>query len=246
MNAVKEILPEENAVVLSNGRKIGYNHLVIASGIKHDFTQVKGLYEALEHPEHPVYASKDPDSWRAGQHKYAKYITNFKSGHGFFCIPEYPYAGEVECFNFFVSDEVWRWAQSNGSLSPVHSFTIMNANDKFVQYCDSADAFIKERLEKKGIKVEYNTKLLEIHQDGQKATFVNTKTGEKSVRDYHNLYSIVPGKKQAFLENAGLTNSNGLLNVDHQTLQHKKYRNIFGLGDVCDLPTTKTFWAGWY
>ena len=47
-----------------------------------------------------------------------EYITNFKSGDGFFCIPEYPYAGEVECFNFFVSDQVWNWASANGALSP--------------------------------------------------------------------------------------------------------------------------------
>ncbi|KAL4508309.1 hypothetical protein ABPG72_003613 [Tetrahymena utriculariae] len=246
MSAVKEILPEQNAVILSNGRRIGYNQLVLATGLKHDFSQIKGFYEALENPEHPVYSNKDPESWRSAQHKYSKYISNFKSGDGYFCIPEYPYAGEVECFNFFVSDEVWKWAQHHGALSPKHTFTIVNANEKFVHYCDSADAFIKERLEKRGIRVEYNTKLLEVHQDGQKATFINTKTGEKSVRDYNNLYSIVPSKRQEFLDKAGLTNSNGLLNVDHQTLQHKKYKNIFGLGDAADLPTTKTFWAGWY
>jgi NADPH-dependent 2,4-dienoyl-CoA reductase/sulfur reductase-like enzyme len=110
MSGVKQLLPEENALILNNGRRIGYKQLVLATGIKHDFTQIKGFYDALEDPEHPVYASKDPDSWRAGVHKYAKYITNYKQGNGFFCIPPYPYAGEVECFNFFVSNEVWSWA----------------------------------------------------------------------------------------------------------------------------------------
>jgi len=51
-------LPAENALILNNGRRIGYKQLVLATGIKHDFTQIKGFYEALEDPEHPVYASK--------------------------------------------------------------------------------------------------------------------------------------------------------------------------------------------
>lgn len=58
MSAVKEILPNENAVILSNGRRVGYNHLVIASGLKHDMSQIKGFTEALENPQHPVYGSR--------------------------------------------------------------------------------------------------------------------------------------------------------------------------------------------
>lgn len=62
---------------------------------------------------------------------------------------------------------------------------------------------------------------IEVSQDDWTATFVNTKTGQKSVRDYQNLYSIIPCRKQEFLIKAGLANQNGMLNVDHQTLQHK-------------------------
>jgi len=58
LSGVKQLLPAENALILNNGRRIGYKQLVLATGIKHDFTQIKGFYEALEDPEHPVYASK--------------------------------------------------------------------------------------------------------------------------------------------------------------------------------------------
>lgn len=40
--------------------------------------------------------------------------------------------------------------------------------------------------------------------------------------------------------------SNFLLDVDHETLQHRRYKNVFGLGDCCNLPTTKTFWGGFH
>lgn len=46
------------------------------------------------------------------------------------------------------------------------------------------------------------------------------------------------------MSNAGLADGNGLLDVDRFTLQHTKYDNIFGFGDVVNVPTTKTFHAG--
>lgn len=35
-----------------------------------------------------------------------------------------------------------------------------------------------------------------------------------------------------------------MLNVNPRNLQHVKYDNIFGLGDVTNVPTTKTFYGG--
>jgi NADH dehydrogenase FAD-containing subunit len=69
--------------------------------------------------------------------------------------------------------------------------------------------------------------------------------GKTESRDYNNLYTLIPTQPHPWLVEAGLSSSNGLLNVDHQTLQHPKYKNIFGLGDVVDVPTTKTFFGGW-
>lgn len=54
----------------------------------------------------------------------------------------------------------------------------------------------------------------------------------------------MPAKTDPILSNAGLADANGLLDVDQYTLQHKRYDNIFGFGDVANVPTTKTFFAG--
>ena len=40
-----------------------------------------------------------------------------------------------------------------------------------------------------------------------------------------------------------LANQNGYVNVDINTLQHKKFDNVFALGDCADLPTSKTLSA---
>ena len=87
-----------------------------------------------------------------------------------------------------------------------------------------------------------------INKDKQTAVFENLKTGQSETRDYSQLYSIVPTKPHPGLLEAGLVHqgSNGLLDVDHETLRHRKYKNIFGIGDVNNLPTTKTFWGGFH
>jgi sulfide:quinone oxidoreductase len=34
---VQTFVPDENALVMTNGRRIEYNYLVVAMGLKHDF-----------------------------------------------------------------------------------------------------------------------------------------------------------------------------------------------------------------
>lgn len=43
---VEKFLPDENAVVLRNGRKIEYNFMVNAMGLKPNMESIKGFYEA--------------------------------------------------------------------------------------------------------------------------------------------------------------------------------------------------------
>ena len=59
---------------------------------------------------------------------------------------------------------------------------------------------------------------------------------------------MLPCEPHDSLIKAGLASqeTNFLLDVDRETMQHKKYKNIFGLGDVCNLPTTKSFFGGFY
>lgn len=122
--------------------------------------------------------------------------------------------------------------------------TIINANDKFVQFNDAADQFIKSELDKKGIKVELGKNLVEIDMKNYRITLAD-RSGKTEQRDYNNVYSLIPCQPHGWLQEGGLLSAGGLLEVDPQTLRHKKYKNIFGLGDVNDLPTTKTFFGGW-
>lgn len=117
--------------------------MVIATGMDSNPGAIEGLDDAWADLDHPVYANQDHPSWRGNDHPYQKWHYNYTSGDAIFCIPPYPYTGEIECFNFFTSCEVWDWYKRHGKLSPLNSFTIMNANDTFCHHSPSADSFIK-------------------------------------------------------------------------------------------------------
>jgi sulfide:quinone oxidoreductase len=54
------------------------------------------------------------------------------------------------------------------------------------------------------------------------------------------LHLAPPQTAPKFVKESSLVNETGWLDVDINSLQHKKYSNIFGLGDVAGLPTAKT------
>ena len=54
----------------------------------------------------------------------------------------------------------------------------------------------------------------------------------------------MPTLPQDHIAQAGLGDANGFLDVDPSTLQHRRYDNIYGLGDCHNAPTTKTFYGG--
>lgn len=133
--------------------------------MQHNVEAIKGFEDAWKDLEHPVYTAKDYPTWRTTQNKHQRYYYNYNSGDAFFCIPPYPFAGEIETYNFFVSQHIWSWFQSHGKLSPLNSFTVVNSNDRFAQFSDSTDAFIKEELTKRGVKVEYGMNLVEVDKN---------------------------------------------------------------------------------
>ena len=49
-----------------------------------------------------------------------------------------------------------------------------------------------------------------------------------------------PHKAHSFIAESGLGDATGFVNVNKDTLQHIKYKNIWSMGDASNLPTSKT------
>lgn len=76
---------------------------------------------------------------------------------------------------------------------------------------------------------EQNPKDIEVIEDGDRI-------GIK----YDMIHLAPPQTAPDFVKNSVIANDAGWLSVHKETMQHTKYKNIFGLGDVVGLPTAKT------
>lgn len=54
------------------------------------------------------------------------------------------------------------------------------------------------------------------------------------------LHVTPPMSPPDVLKTSPVADSAGWVDVDKETLQHKKYPNVFGIGDCTNLPTSKT------
>lgn len=83
-------------------------------------------------------------------------------------------------------------------------------------------------------------KLVEVKKDTREAVFVNLSNNENETIKFDFLHLVPPMSPHPYIEESGIGNSAGYVDVDKETLQHVKYQNIWSLGDCSSLPCSKT------
>lgn len=85
--------------------------------------------------------------------------------------------------------------------------------------------------------------MLKVHKNsiGEKiATFKNVDSGEIIEHPFWHTNINPPSVPHQELIDAGLTDSQGMIDVNRYTLQHNKFENIFAFGDAIAGETTRT------
>lgn len=72
------------------------------------------------------------------------------------------------------------------------------------------------------------------------ASFKELDSGNIVTQDFDFLHIVPPQTAPEFIEKSELAHESGWLDVNINTLQHVRFENVFGHGDVCNLPTPKT------
>ncbi len=93
------------------------------------------------------------------------------------------------------------------------------------------------------LEIYYGWELIEVKEiehEQRICVFKNLETGEILEHRFGNLIVFPKSKPDQLLIDSGLTNSEGMVDVNPYTLQHKKYENIFAFGDCTSCDTHKT------
>lgn len=137
----------------------------------------------------------------------------------------------------YMSDSYWK---SLPNPSPVQSTFITGMPTMFSQ--PNYSASLNSIRESKGIAAEFNTNLIEVRPSEKIAVFeilAGDKKGKKVEKEFGLLHVTPPMGPLDVIKKSGLADGAGWVDVDMGSLQHKKYENVFSLGDSSSLPTSK-------
>ncbi len=99
---------------------------------------------------------------------------------------------------------------------------------------------LRQVAEKRGIDVRFKHDLNEIRPQSREAVFRDLENDKEVVIRYDLIHVTPPMSAPGFLKGSALANEAGWVDVDPQTLRHRRFPNVFALGDASSLPTSKT------
>lgn len=236
---VAEFDPDANAVVTDSGRRVQYDYLVVATGLYLDYAQIEGMdVEAIgTHGLTSVYPNHlaAEATWRTMD------AFRQKGGEALMTLPATALkcAGAPLKMTFMLIDrltEAGTRAQSNIAFHSAlgNIFSVPIINDEVIN-----------RWKTLGVPVTFNSKLVAVDIGAQRATFASPE-GERTDFGYDFIHVVPPMRAPDSVKNSPLAwqeggfAAGGWLEVDKETLRHRRFPNVFGLGDINGTPRGKT------
>lgn len=231
-SSVAAFLPNENLLIIDGCRAVKYEHLIVCPGIKLDWDKIKGLSETLGQNGVTSNYRYDlaPYTWEL--------VQNLKSGKAVFSQPPMP----IKCAGapqkaMYLSSDYW---YKSGVLKDIQ-IEFYNAGGVLFGVKEYVPALM-EYVEKYNAQLNFSQELVEVKGSSKTAIFKVTKDDSVTYKEveFDMLHVVPPQSAPDFIKASPLADNNGWIDVDQSTLQHKKYPNIFALGDAMNAPNAKT------
>ena len=220
--------PESNLVILKNGLQISYEQLVVAPGLALNWGGVEGLKENLGRNSVTSNYSYETASytWELAQ--------SLTKGRAIFTQPPMP----IKCAGapqkaMYLSADHWRRAGVLGDIQ----IDFCTATPALFGVADYVPALM-EYVERYGTQLNFQTNLKRI--DGENKTAVFSSPDGDIEKPFDMLHVCPPQCAPDFIKASPLSDDAGWVDVDQETLQHKRFENIFSCGDVMNAPNAKT------
>ena len=233
--------PASNRLSTTGGQTIDYDYLVVATGLHLDYAQIEGmdvraigqngLGSVYFSPEAALTTWQAMDAFRA------------KGGQAVMTLPTGPLkcAGAPLKMSFMVADRL----RQAGTMerSKVDFYTGLPQDTVFGVKAVNDD--VLARWKDLGIQTHYLQKLVAVDLGARQAFFA-TPEGERIAVDYDFLHVVPPMRAPDVVKNSELSAKDGpmapggWLEVSKDTLQHRRFPNVFGIGDINGTPRGKT------
>lgn len=232
-DAATDIDPERRSVALASGGSVTYDYLVVCPGIQLDWDKIPGMAQALESPTVSSNYRFDlaPKTWDM--------IRNLKSGTAVFTQPSGPIkcAGAPQKIAYLAAD-YW---QKQGVLDKIRVVMVLPTPGMFgvKVFADELERVVA----KYGIEVRFNSEMTSVDPAAGVAVIRDNAAGSQESLHYDLLHVVPPQSAPDWLKRTPLAdpaNPAGYVDVDKHTMQHKRYPEVFALGDAGSTPNSKT------
>jgi sulfide:quinone oxidoreductase len=235
---VAEIDPEGKKVVTSSGQTVPYDFLIVATGLELNYGAIEGMDTTRigQNGLGSIYHS--PDAAAATWQALSRFAD--QGGVGLFGRP----AGEMKCagaplkYTFISDDHLRRRGQRSKSE------LIYMAHNKALFGVPIVSEKVRMLFQDRGVKVQHEHVMTAINIDKRVATY-KTPTGTAE-QGYDFVNVVPPMRAPDVVRNSPLPwtegpwVADGWVEVDRSTLRHKRYPNVFAVGDIAGVPKGKT------
>jgi sulfide:quinone oxidoreductase len=232
-SAVSEFQPEDNIVVLDDGARLCYARLIVCPGLKLDWDAIEGLTSTLGR-------NSVTSNYRADLAPYTwELVTRLKSGKALFTQPPMP----IKCAGapqkaLYLSADHWH---RQGLIDKVN-IEFYNAGTVLFGVKEYVPA-LQSYMNKYQANIHYAHKLVKVDGERKIAWFESTNAdaaGRTVETSFDMLHVCPPQTAPDFIRRSPLADTAGWIDVDQGTMQHTRYKNIWGLGDATNTTNAKT------
>ncbi|MEJ2041928.1 MAG: TIGR01244 family sulfur transferase [Reinekea sp.] len=232
-SAVALFEPENNQVLLEGCRPIKYKHLVVAAGLKLNWEGIEGLPETIGKNGVTSNYRYDlaPYTWHL--------VENLKKGRALFTQPPMP----IKCAGapqkvMYLSSDYWL-KQSRLKQIDVRFYNTGPGLFGVKEYVPA----LMEYVSRYDISLNFQHQLVKVDGSSKTAWFkpvAEDATDQLVEVEFDMMHVCPPQQAPDFIRASPLVDESGWVDVDQFSMQHKRYSNIFALGDVANSPNAKT------
>jgi sulfide:quinone oxidoreductase len=212
---------------------VKYDRLVVCAGLKLDWDKVEGLRETLGRNGVTSNYRYDlaPYTWEM--------VKSLKQGKAIFTQPPMP----IKCPGapqkaMYLSCSLWEKAGVLGTID----VEFHNAGPALFGVKDYVPPLM-DYIKRYDAHLSFGSKLVAVDGPNHKAIFAQTDADGKVTEvelAFDMLHVTPPQRAVEAVAKSPLADATGFVEVDAKTLQHTRFSNIFGVGDGCNTPNSKT------
>ncbi|WP_242465140.1 NAD(P)/FAD-dependent oxidoreductase [Rhodospirillum rubrum] len=235
---VAEFVPDANKVITDTGRTIAYDYLIVATGLHLDYAAIAGMEVERIGQDGLGSLYAGPEAATATWKAMAAFVD--EGGVGLFGRPitEMKCAGAPLKYTFITDDRLRRRG-TRGKAELIYA-----AQNKGLFSVPIVSEKVRMLFRERDVAVRYDHVMTGIDLGRKVASYATPDGSAEIAYDFINV--IPPMRAAPSVRNSplpwqsGIFAADGWMEVDKASLRHRRYPNIFGVGDVAGVPKGKT------